>query len=299
MDKVIFLKPYLDDKIWGGTRLQDYGYHLTSDHVGEALLVSTLPNKSSYILNTEIKERNLHDYYEAHRDFFANYRRTYPLLTKIIDANDDLSIQVHPDDAYASAKHHQLGKTECWYILDAKPYAQLVYGLKTDSREVVAKAIADNTLESILNYIDVKKGDLIYVPAGTVHAITKGLLIYELQQSCDITYRLYDYNRLENGKPRALAVEDSLNVIKYDPVVCPTSCGYLVDCPFFKLKKIKVLDQFEIDLPEALWLEITVIDGEGTIDGQSFKKGSVMLVRHRHIPLIKGECTLLVGFITH
>lgn len=134
----------------------------------------------------------------------------FPLLAKIIQANDTLSIQVHPDDKVAVELEgpKARGKTECWYVLDAIPGAKLVYGLKSSSTEEIAEAISSNTMESLLNQVEVKKGDFIYIPAGTVHAIGSGLRLMEVQQSCNITYRLYDW-----GRPRELHVEKSLEVL--------------------------------------------------------------------------------------
>jgi mannose-6-phosphate isomerase len=144
----------------------------------------------------------------------------FPLLAKFIDAQDKLSVQVHPDDAYARAHEGgKLGKTEAWYILHAEPEAQLVYGVaRPTTREEVRQAIADVRLESLLYYFTVRAGDVVYVPAGTVHAIGAGIVLYELQEYSDITYRLYDYGRLQaNGQPRELHVERSLDVMRYEP----------------------------------------------------------------------------------
>ena len=136
----------------------------------------------------------------------------YPLLVKVIQANDTLSIQVHPDDDWAvklEGKGNR-GKTECWYVLDAAPDAKLVYGIKPGfSNEVLAKAITDNTLEQYLEFVNVKPGDFVYIPAGTVHAIGGGLRLMEVQQSCDLTYRLYDW-----GRGREVHIEKGLAVIK-------------------------------------------------------------------------------------
>ena len=141
----------------------------------------------------------------------------YPLLVKIIQANDTLSIQVHPDDEFAVKLEGvgNCGKTECWYVLDATEDAKLVYGIRDGfSNEVLAKAIKDNTLEQYLNFVKVQKGDFIYIPAGTVHAIGAGLRLLEVQQSCDLTYRLYDW-----GRGREVHIEKGLSVIKKDDMI--------------------------------------------------------------------------------
>lgn len=295
---IIFLEPYLDNKIWGGTRLKEFNFKLESNNVGEALIVSAIDNKSSKIINSNIDEKNLLEFYNNHPDFFSNYKGTYPILTKIIDANEDLSIQVHPDDAYSLYKHNKLGKNECWYILDAKPDSKIIYGLNCQSIDELKQSISDNTIEEKLNYITVKKGDTIYVPAGTVHAITSGLLIYELQQNSDITYRLYDYNRLENGKLRELMVDDALNVIKLNQEHYVTHDNYLIDCEYFKLIKIDVCnDTLNLKIDDALWLEVTVIDGNGKVDEQPITKGSVFLIRSNHNAIAEGNLKLLIAYV--
>lgn len=296
---IIFLEPYLDNKIWGGTKLKEFNFKLESNNVGEALIISAIDNKSSTIINSNVAEKNLLEFYDNHRDFFANYQGSYPLLTKIIDANDKLSIQVHPGDIYSLEKHNKLGKTECWYILDAKPNSKIVYGLKCESIKQVRESILNNTIENDLNYINVKKGDIIYVPAGTVHAITSGLLIYELQQNSDITYRLYDYNRLENGKLRELMIDDALNVIKLNQQCNVTHDQFLIDCEYFKLIKMDICnDKLNLKIDNALWLEVTVIDGNGKVDGQSITKGGVFLIRSNHNAIVEGNLKLLIAYVT-
>lgn len=296
---LIFLKPYLDEKIWGGKRLEEFGYDLSSKKVGEALIISALPEMASLVINKEFREMPLNIFYELNQDFFNNYQKPYPILTKIIDANDDLSVQVHPNDEYAKLRHKKLGKTECWYIIDAKPNASIIYGLKIKDPLIMKSSLEKNNLEQILNEIKVKKGDVIFVESGTVHAIKSGILIYELQQSSDITYRLYDYNRLDNqGNLRQLHIEDSLNVINYNIKPLEQSLDYLVDSKYFKLKKIIINGKKILKIDEAQWIEVTVIEGTGFVDDVPIKKGSIFLIRHLYHPLISGELTLLLGYVT-
>ena len=162
----------------------------------------------------------------------------YPLLVKIIQANDTLSIQVHPDDAAAVKLEGpgNRGKTECWYVLDAAPDARLVYGLKENATsEQLAQAIKDNALEPYLNFVNVHKGDFIYIPAGTVHAIGGGLRLLEVQQSCDLTYRLYDW-----GRGREVHIEKGLAVIKNDKRKPIEQFTGSFECPYFSLEQINV-----------------------------------------------------------
>lgn len=174
-------KPYVSEKVWG------YENWIVSTHkVGQSLNAETDENISNLLGND------------------------YPLLIKLIQANETLSVQVHPEDDYAARVENTYGKTECWYILDAKPNATLVCGLNKDySREELSEAINNNTLDNCLKYVPVEKGDFVFIPAGTVHAIQGGLRILEIQQPSDITYRLYDW-----GRPREIHIEKGLDVTK-------------------------------------------------------------------------------------
>ncbi len=171
-------------------------------------------------------------------DFKAACKGEYPLLVKIIQANDTLSIQVHPDDDWAVKLEGSgnRGKTECWYVLDAADDAKLVYGIKKGyTNEVLAKAIQSNDLEKYLEFVNVKKGDFIYIPAGTVHAIGSGLRLLEVQQSCDLTYRLYDW-----GRGREVHIEKGLSVIKYEDMMPVAPFAGEFDCKYFSLETVNV-----------------------------------------------------------
>ena len=171
-------------------------------------------------------------------DFKSACKGEYPLLVKIIQANDTLSIQVHPDDDWAVKLEGSgnRGKTECWYVLDAADDAKLVYGIKKGyTNEVLAKAIQTNDLEKYLEFVNVKKGDFIYIPAGTVHAIGSGLRLLEVQQSCDLTYRLYDW-----GRGREVHIEKGLSVIKYEDMMPVAPFAGEFDCKYFSLETVNV-----------------------------------------------------------
>lgn len=198
------------------------------------------------------------------KDFYEDTKGDYPLLVKVIQADDTLSIQVHPDDKFAVELEGEgnRGKTECWYVLDAKPGAKLVYGMKEDyPSDVLAKAINETKLEGYLNFVEVKKGDFIFIPAGTVHAIGAGLRLMEVQQSCDLTYRLYDW-----GRGREVHVEKSLKVIKSEDMLPIKPFGKDFECEYFRMEKIEVTDSVsfivpEKNLPEGVEL-LYVIDSE-------------------------------------
>ena len=197
---------------------------------------------------------------------------SYPLLIKIIQANETLSVQVHPDDDYARLHEHSTGKTECWYVLDAVPDAKIIYGLQKDySRSELETAIRDNTIERCLRSVPVAKGDFIFIPAGTVHAIQGGLRLLEVQQLSDITYRLYDW-----GRPREVHVQKGLDVLRYLPESALTPehpfSGKSV-CPYFKLEKkdfsvAGTLSFSAFDTPAAKtgWCSLFIISGSGILE---------------------------------
>lgn len=204
------LQPVLLDKIWGGKYLKET-YETKLNNIGEVWGISAHPNFSNKLNDTN---ETLRDLYFNKRHYFGNYpSNEFPILMKLIDAKDDLSVQVHPDDSYAK-QFNSLGKEECWYVLDAKKEASILIGHQALDEQSLRNAINNKTLMSLLNIHPVKKGDFFYITAGTVHAILKDTLILEVSQSSDITYRLYDYDRKDDkGNMRDLHIKESIDVI--------------------------------------------------------------------------------------
>ncbi|WP_086312540.1 mannose-6-phosphate isomerase, class I [Enterococcus sp. 7F3_DIV0205] len=215
MQQPLFLKPVFQEKIWGGDRLHTvFGFDLPSDKIGEDWAISAHPHGVSTVENGDFSGQKLDELWTNHRELFGNAKGdVFPLLTKILDAEDDLSVQVHPDDTYGLAHEGELGKTECWYIIDAEPGATIIYGHNAKSREELEAMIKEERWDDLLKKVPVKKGDFFYVPSGTIHAIGKGIMILETQQSSDTTYRVYDYDRKDDhGQARELHVQQSVDV---------------------------------------------------------------------------------------
>ncbi len=287
MTQPLFLNSVLQEKIWGGDHLKDFGYDLPSDKVGEYWAISAHPNGVSVVKNGEFAGQKLDNLYQNHRELFGNStQEVFPLLTKILDANDWLSVQVHPDDAYGLANEGELGKTECWYIISAEPGAEIIYGHNAKDKNELRAMIEAGDWDHLLTKVKVQAGDFFYVPSGTMHAIGKGILILETQQSSDTTYRVYDFDRKDDqGNLRELHIDKSVDVLNFGapanttPVVTQrehlTKTSY-VSNDFFTVEKWEISGPvtFAKTAPYTL---ASVLTGEGTltVDGKDcpVKKG--------------------------
>ena len=288
MSEPLFLQSVMQEKIWGGTHLRDvFGYDIPSDHVGEYWAISAHPNGVSTIKNGRYAGQTLDVLYAEHRELFGNRQEpVFPLLTKILDANDWLSVQVHPDDAYGLEHEGELGKTECWYIIAAEPGAEIIYGHNAKSKEELRQQIESKDWENLMTKVPVKAGDFFYVPSGTMHAIGPGILILETQQSSDTTYRVYDFDRRDNqGNKRELHIQQSLDVLNLGnpensvPATVKTlqlESTCLTSNSFFTVYKWKLSGL--VDFKQAApYLLCSVLSGNGTmtIDSRIYclKKG--------------------------
>lgn len=215
----IFLNPVFQDRIWGGSKLRElFNYDIPHDHTGEAWIISAHKNGPSTVINGQFIGQKLDHVWRENPVLFGKESTSedFPLLVKILDAHDDLSIQVHPDDAYARQEGEQYGKTECWYVLDSEPGAEIIYGHKSLTKEDFRERVNAGEWDELLRRVEVKKGDFYYVPSGTIHGIGKGIVILETQQSSDITYRVYDYDRTDDqGNPRDLHIDQAIEITNF------------------------------------------------------------------------------------
>lgn len=217
-------QPEMKERIWGGRALEQFGLALPDGSIGEGWMIGDHPNGTTKVINGELAGQGLDEIRESYgrewfgKKGFSEKNGRFPLLIKLLDCNDDLSVQVHPTDDYEGLPEGELGKTEMWYILDAKPDAKIIYGLKDGvTRAEMEAAIREGRITDTLQEVSVQAGDAFYIPAGTVHALCSGVVVAEIQQNSDTTYRLYDYDRLGlDGQLRELHIEDSLNVIAYE-----------------------------------------------------------------------------------
>lgn len=297
---IIELRPVFTPKIWGGEKIKEkFNFDINEKNIGELWCVSAIEGSSNAI------DSNL-----TFKDFYCNNKEKFniddiefPLLVKIIDAKDDLSIQVHPDDDYAKLNHNCLGKNECWYILDLENNDQVIFGTNAKNKYELISNINNNDFESIIRNVKINRHDFLDVQVGMIHAIKAGTLLYELQQSSDITYRLYDYNRLEQGKKRQLHLKESIDVITYDNIEPNTTMMFideyqtrLIHNEYFVLDKISVNNELSrsFNMP---FLLITCVDGEGTINNYSIKAGNSLVIVEYNQDTIKfiGNIELMIA----
>lgn len=299
MQEPMFLKPVFQEKIWGGSRLRSvFGFDIPNDKIGEDWAISAHPHGVSVVENGEYQGQKLDELWQNHKELFGNPTEpVFPLLIKILDAEDELSVQVHPDDAYGMKHEGELGKTECWYIIDAEPGAEIIYGHHAKTREERAEMIQEGRWDDLLKKVPVKKGDFFYVPSGTIHAIGKGIMILETQQSSDTTYRVYDYDRKDaNGNTRELHIQQSIDVTTV-PAITPqiqmkevrkgnSSIVTYLETEFFNVYEwdIKGITSFNKQAPYTL---ATVIDGAGEL-----------VVNEKIYPLTKGASFILPNDVT-
>lgn len=297
MKQPIFLESVFKERIWGGSKLRDLlGYEIPTEWTGEYWAVSAHPNGQSVVQNGQLKGKTLGSLWEEHRELFgtaAGKSDVFPLLTKVLDASKDLSVQVHPDDAYAQQyENGELGKTECWYILDAEPGAEIVYGHTAKTREELTRMIEDGRWDELLCKVKVKPGDFFYVPSGTIHALGAGIVVLETQQSSDTTYRVYDYDRTDDaGNKRELHLDKAIQVTTVPHVAGTTEAQQTkledavittyVANEFFTVQKL-VLNG-HVQLPEEVTFKIfSVIQGNGRLElgGETYElaKGDHFIV---------------------
>ncbi|QFP79444.1 mannose-6-phosphate isomerase, class I [Latilactobacillus graminis] len=291
MTEPLFLKPVFQEKIWGGRKLaQAFNYNLPEGDIGECWAISAHPHGPSTIENGPLKGLTLDQAWATHREYFGNAEgKVFPLLTKILDAEASLSVQVHPDDAYAAAHEgpNELGKTECWYILDAEPGAYLIYGHYAKTKSELTKMIETGKWDDLLRKVPVKTGDFFYVPSGTIHALNKGIMALETQQSSDTTYRLYDYDRVDakSGEKRELHLKQSIDTtivphkdpalnIQTEQVGDSTITTYVQPplSPFFSVYQWLVKGNLHFERTTAPYTLVSVVDGQGELvaDGQTY-----------------------------
>ena len=294
----LLFKPIFKERIWGGTKLKEVlNKSFDGSQIGESWELTTVENDISVVVNGAFEGLNLNQLIEKYPtevlgiksiQYFGN---NFPLLFKFIDAKEDLSIQVHPNDVLAKERHNSFGKTEMWYVMQADDNARLVVGFKDKTnRKEYQKHLENNTLVAVLNETPVKEGDAFFLETGTVHAIGGGVLLAEIQQTSDITYRLYDWDRVDaNGVGRELHTDLALDAINFEPT--NTKLDYelvknksvnLVECPFFNTNILQISDIYNWKKTKESFTVLMCTEGSFTINmlhfKAEFKKGDTILI---------------------
>jgi mannose-6-phosphate isomerase len=287
INSILLLKPLFKERIWGGTKLNQFGYKLPSDHIGECWGISGHPHGESIILNGESRGKSLSEVYREHPEWFNNPRdSTFPLLVKIIDAKQDLSIQVHPDDAYAMQHENQRGKHEAWIVLEAGVSTRIQLGHRAPDSKTFKTMVDHQQWDKLLRYSPLYQDDVIDIKPGTLHALCAGTMVLEVQQSSDVTYRVFDYNRLDaHGNLRALHLNQAIEVTTA-PFIDPPKTKLnrhlfnqiqtLVENDHFKIEALGV--EKSMTLTHTRYRLVTVIEGEISMNGTLLKKGDHCIV---------------------
>ena len=315
----LLLKPAMKDYLWGGTKLkEEWGFETDKNIAAEAWLLSSHRDGDGIVANGELKGKAFSEVLSLWGKEALGERAErfsyFPILIKFIDANQSLSVQVHPDDEYALKNEGEFGKSEMWYIVDCEEGAELIYGFKENiSKEEFERRIKDNTLPEVCNYVPVKKGDVFFIEAGTLHAIGAGILICEVQQNSNSTYRVWDFGRVgADGKPRELHIDKALDVTKCEKPTRPYGRvgeivgnendfkRELVNCDLFKSGIMKISEKGTIET-NGSFTSLIFLDGEAEVKWNegSFnaKKGDSVFVPAGMEVKIKGNAELLYAYV--
>jgi mannose-6-phosphate isomerase len=312
-------QPILKDRIWGGTKLKTYlNKPIISNITGESWEISTVENDVSIISNGVFEGKSLNELINEFPEqilgtkVYKQFGKQFPLLFKFLDAREDLSIQVHPNDELAAERHNSFGKTEMWYVMQAEDDAKLIVGFKEKSspKEYV-KNLVNKTLLDILDIKKVNRGDVFFLATGTIHAIGAGIVIAEIQQTSDITYRLYDFDRVDsNGDTRELHVDLALDAINYDVVVAQknysktqNTSNEIVNCPYFTTNFIPLEGNLIVTKSNESFTVYMCVEGsfELKYDGltYSYKVGDSVLIPAKITEFeIYGEASILEIYIS-
>ena len=294
----LLLDPVYKDYLWGGTRLKTaFGKKTDLSPLAESWELACHKDGVNRIMNGQYRGYTLNTFIQQHPEALGTKTQagSFPLLVKLIDACGDLSVQVHPDEEYAKRTEGEHGKTEMWYILDCLPHSSIIYGLKEQTdKETLRRHITEGTLLDIVNRVQVKKGDVFLIEPGTLHAIGKGIIIAEIQQNSNVTYRVYDYHRIgKDGKPRELHIKKALEVIKPTPAlsmntqhITKQNEGFeetlLQQCPYFAATLLEIDGCAKLTTTAESFSHLLCIDGTGILkyknDQLTITKGNSIFI---------------------
>lgn len=297
----IKLEPVVKSYIWGGNYFQKFNKGNNAEIISELWELSIREGNSSVVASGKNKGKLLIDVV-TNDDIgpIADDFPYFPLLVKLIDAKDNLSVQVHPSDEYALKNENSFGKSEMWHILGADEGCGLYVGLNDNySKEEIQKKLEDGSILEALNFFKVKPGDTFIINPGTIHAIGKGVRLIEIQQNSDLTYRLYDYNRVDkNGNPRDLHIEKALKVIDYKKYV-PEKTGteVLADNQYFTVETYEINGEKEISADKGSFITFTIVEGSAVVDEEKCNVYDTLFLPYGKKSVVKGTCKIVLSHI--
>ena len=299
--ELVKLAPAVKDYIWGGTYFKAFNKGTSLERVSECWELSVRDADSSIIASGKDKGKLLVDVITK-EDVgpVQNRFKYFPILIKLIDAKDNLSVQVHPSDDYALKNENSFGKSEMWHIISADEGSGLYVGLnKKCSKEEIQKALENGNILDYLNFFKVKPGDTFVIDPGTIHAIGKGVRLIEIQQNSNLTYRLFDYNRVDkNGNPRELHIQKALEVINYNKYEVKKSNGdLLADNQYFTVKEMSFDGEITLQANEKSFISFTFIKGEGKVDDIEYKQYDTFFLPYGKKCVVKGRGTLVISSV--
>ena len=312
--KAIRLSPAFKDYLWGGTKLKEkYNKHSELDKLAESWELSTHKDGESVVNGGEFNGLKLSEYISKNSGCLgknAEKFEYFPILIKFIDALGNLSVQVHPNDEYALRVEGEYGKTEMWYVLEADEGASLYYGVKKEiSRSELKERIENNTLLEVLNRVPVKTGDVFFIKSGTIHAIGAGIVICEIQQNSNTTYRVYDYGRVDkNGKPRELHIDKAIDVSTLTPPPEREICGendtdtLLASCEYFTVRRLRPNGEMTVNISDDCFHSLIVTDGSGklSLNGETLelnKGDSIFIPAQDGEYTLSGDCDVILSYV--
>lgn len=303
---ILFFKPIPRPAIWGHTLVKDYfGYTDFPDGIGQSWAFSAQKDASTVCISEPFCGQTLLQLWENHQELFGHEGEHFPVIISLVAPEDDLSIQVHPDDFHAKAKGYPCGKNEAWYFIKTKDNAQIVYGHHAKDEDDLRQYIKEERWNDLIAHLDVHTGDFVYLPSGLLHALKKGSIVYEIQQSTDITYRFYDYHRRdENGKERQLHLEEAIDCLSYDPKDMENhiepqkeKIGDILKTIFISNDSFTVM-RLEINgtgLYEDMNYQLaTVIQGQGQANGEKVHIGDSFLIPKGTKVQFDGQMTIMM-----
>ena len=299
--ELVKLKPAIKDYIWGGNYFQSFGKGIGLERVSECWELSVRDLDSSIIVSGKDAGKPLNEVITKEDIGPVMDRFPYfPLLIKLIDAKDNLSVQVHPSDEYALKYEASFGKSEMWHIISADPGSGLYVGLNADhSKEDIEKALKDGSILRYLNFFEVKPGETYIINPGTIHAIGKGVRLIEIQQNSNLTYRLYDYNRVDkNGNPRELHIQKALDVIDYRKYHGAVQVKeYLANNKYFTVKAVEVDGELKISANDQAFISFTFLSGSGQVNDIEYKEFDTFFLPYRKSCVIKGKGKVVISTV--